>query len=133
MFLEARLQSGGQPAVLSAHKPFVRLLIAAGLWLVASAGYSHNAVPPASNLAPNAAAQAEALTQSLVDVSAQYRIATPADRGRLESSLLTTAASRLQVLASLMEDDPGAVLDAVLPAAVRSTLPSSLTAYLEQD
>jgi len=76
---------------------------------------------------------AEALTQALVAMSARYPTAGPAERRRLENSLLTTAATRLQLLASLMETDPAAVLRAALPAHVRSRLPSRVSARLEQD
>jgi hypothetical protein len=50
--------------------------------------------------------RAEALTQALVNMNPRYPTAAPAERSRLRSSLVTIAATRQQLLASLMENDP---------------------------
>jgi hypothetical protein len=83
--------------------------------------------------AVNGSSHADDLTEALVIMTGRYQAASGAQRKLLENSLVTAAATRLQALAALMETDPGAVLDAALPAAVRSTLPSSVAPYLEQD
>jgi hypothetical protein len=76
---------------------------------------------------------AESLSRSLVALHAQYQAATPAGQARLASQLLTAAAALYQLLASLIENDPGEVLRVGLPAAVRAALPSAAQAYVEQE
>lgn len=74
----------------------------------------------------------EQLTQNLVSLQARYAQANAAERGQLLNSLLTAAADRQQLLMSIIEDDPGAVLRVALPAAVRSSLPVAAQAYVEK-
>jgi hypothetical protein len=74
-----------------------------------------------------------ALTRTLQAVAAQYRRASAATRDDIETRLVAAAEARRAFLASIMDGDPGAVLQAVLSAATRSGLPSVLTPYLEQD
>ena len=105
------------------------------LSLVTPDAQSHDSGPFAGTKAAAIAAaraRAQTMTQSLLDLAAQYRVAPRAD-SNVENELHATAASRFEVLASLMEDDPGAVLDAALPAALRASLPSSVAPYLEQE
>jgi Gametolysin peptidase M11 len=151
VFLGPDVHRCGARTVWSARKSCTGVLFAAALFLTASAAAHKGAIPkprasvipasspaasptpaPVAPIVPGAVTE-ESLTQALIDMSGQYRAATPAERRGLESSLLTVAATRRQVLASLMEDDPGAVLAAALPADVRSDLPAALTALLELD
>ena len=76
---------------------------------------------------------AQALTRTLTSMGARYRAAGPTERRSLEAGMVASAASRLQLLGSMMSDHPGEVLATTLPLAVRSALPSSLAAYVEQD
>ena len=73
------------------------------------------------------------MTDALTALAARYRAATPGIRASLESQLLAAASVRQSFLASLIEDDPDAVLQAALPASARSRLPTILTPYLEQE
>jgi hypothetical protein len=77
--------------------------------------------------------RAKLLTTDVVRLNNQYLVATGSQKLRLEQDLLATAATRRQVLASLIEADAGAVLALALPAAVRARFPSSASAYLEQE
>jgi hypothetical protein len=114
----------------------LRLLAVTALSLAAVPGHAHDAASVApANASATAAnrAQAEALTQSLVDLTAQYSAAGASDRSRIQSVLVATAARRRQLFESIIDNDPGAVLDAALPVAIRATLPSTVGVYLEQD
>ena len=114
----------------------LRLLAVTALSLVTVAGHAHDAASVAPADASAAAAnraQAEALTQSLLDLTAQYRAAGASDRSRVQSVLVATAARRRQLFESMIDNDPGAVLKAALPIAIRATLPSPVGVYLEED
>ena len=128
MLLRFRVRGPTERALLAITKGAIRLFGVAGLSVLASAAYSHNAAEPVPD-----SGQTEALTSALVNMAMQYGTAGTAERERLKSSMLNTAATRLDVLGSLMEDNPGEVLAAALPGPVRSALPSLLAAYLEQD
>src|SRR5262245_41496979 len=80
----------------------------------------------------DASRQVMALTQSLITMTQRYSVASTAERARLEGALVQTAATRFQLLRSVAETDPGAVLASVLPANVRSKLPASAGSHLEQ-
>ncbi len=75
----------------------------------------------------------EQLTQSLVALGARYGAASPADQSRLLGTLVAVAAARQQVLAGLMESDPGEVLRVAVPAGLLAALPASVQAYLEEE
>ena len=100
-----------------------------GVMLCATVGFARaqNASSPRLNPA------AERLTQELVALNARHHRASPAEQARLLSDLLTTAANRQQLLASLIEDNPGEVLRAALPAAIRASLPPAVQAYVEEE
>src|SRR5690348_5677280 len=76
---------------------------------------------------------AEALTLKLLDLNAQYRKASGSTKTQLLSQMKAAAASRLQMLASLADDNPGEVLRASLPAKLRALMPSGLQNSLEQE
>jgi uncharacterized repeat protein (TIGR01451 family) len=100
-----------------------------GMVLCAAAGLAlaQYASPPGPNPA------AENLTQDLVAKNARYHRASPAEQVQLLNDLLTVAADRQQLLASLIEDNPGEVLRVALPAAIRGSLPPVVQAYIEQE
>src|SRR5262245_3043887 len=80
---------------------------------------------------PNPAA--ERLTQDLVAKNARYHLAGPTEQAPLLNDLLTVAAERQQLLAALMEDDPGEVLRVALAAAIRASLPPAVRDYIEEE
>jgi hypothetical protein len=73
------------------------------------------------------------LTNTLLALNGQYQQAAPADRALIAGLLLSTAASRYQLLALLVETDPAEVLRVALPAALRAALPSAVKAYVEEE
>jgi len=112
-----------------------RLLIAAALWFAASAGLAHDIKPGAA--APptpqERRTQAHALTDSLI-VAAERLLSAPSiEHRRREAELLAIAEARFTLFSSMLQEDPGAVLDAALPGVVRSGLPSAAAPYIEQD
>src|SRR5678815_2767145 len=103
-----------------------RLICAITLLGLAGVGFAHDAVKPSL-------AVALSLNQSLVDMNARYRVAGPAERKSLEASMRAAAAARMEALASMIPDNTHDALAATLPLSVRSSLPSSLAAFIEQD
>ena len=115
---------------------FSRLLAAATLAVAACSSFAHGLAADASSdtkQVQDARRQAAALTQSFVSGAIRYRVANRDQRGPLETALLVAAQERFAVLSALMDDDPKAVFDSALPADFRAKLPSSLSAYVEQD
>ncbi|MGH8065371.1 MAG: MG2 domain-containing protein [Candidatus Entotheonellia bacterium] len=103
-------------------------LLVFGMALFATAGLAFaQTTPPAG---PNAAA--ERLTHTLVALLTQYQGASAAAHGQLLGNLLTVAAARQRLLATLIEDNPGEVLRVALPAAIRGSLPPAVQAYIEE-
>ena len=60
---------------------------------------------------PGKRADAEALTRSLVGLNTAYRQASPAARPQALQQLLDVAAERQALLAQLIEDNPGKVVN----------------------
>ena len=104
---QLRLPSWGSPLL---GKVSVGLgVLASVLFVAAGLALAHGGSPAGSNPAgPNPAV--ESLTQALVALHAQYQQATPTEQARLVGQLLTAASNRYQLLASLIEDNPGEVL-----------------------
>jgi hypothetical protein len=98
---------------------------------VAPCAIAHDAAPTQS-VPSDAASRAETLTQALLSASARLATAGAAERSRLEQALLTTAMARRQRLLSLMDSDPATVLRLALPSSVRSSLPSQVSALIEE-
>src|SRR5262249_33885166 len=100
-----------------------------GMVLCVTAGFvrAQNASPPGPNPV------AERLTQDLVAKNARYHLAGPTEQAPLLNDLLTVAAERQQLLAALMEDDPGEVLRVALAAAIRASLPPAVRDYIEEE
>lgn len=72
------------------------------------------------------------MTQSLVEMSTRYQLASPSERSQLIDKLREVATSRRQMLAELMESDPGEVLRMALPEDMRASMPSKIRDYIEQ-
>src|SRR5258706_8788697 len=78
-------------------------------------------------------AAAESLTQSLIDLHAQYRAAAPAERSARLVQLRSLAAERQQLLSSLIQTSPGEVLRVAIPGHIAATLPASIQRSVEQE
>jgi uncharacterized repeat protein (TIGR01451 family) len=76
---------------------------------------------------------AEEATRNLVALNAEYQLAGPAERGRLLQSLLDVAATRQQLLAALIDDEPQVVLRVAMPSDVRAGLSPEVQAFVEED
>src|SRR2546428_4558117 len=99
--------------------PVLASLCLLGLTLWATAGLAQAHQVPASQPNPLAAS----LTQDLVALGTRHQLADPAEQAQLLHHLLTLATERQQLLAALVEDDPGEVLRVALPADLRAALP----------
>jgi len=86
-----------------------------------------NATPPAPNASP------ESLTHTLVALTVRYQLAGPSEQAQLLGDLVAVAAERQQLLAELLEDDPGEVLRLALPANLRASLPLDAQVYVEEE
>ncbi len=78
-------------------------------------------VPPAADM-----------TRTLSALAAQYQASPRARRAALLATMRDVAATRQQMLAALIEDDPGEVLRVALPAPVRASLPAEIKALVEE-
>src|SRR5881296_1586580 len=76
---------------------------------------------------------ARSITQALLALNAQSQAAGLDEQAGLESLMLTIAATRQQLLASLIESDPGEALRVALPAALRASLPPAVQASVEEE
>lgn len=73
------------------------------------------------------------LTKTLVSLTTQYQQAAPTKQPQLLKNLSNVATARQQFLAALIESDPGEVLRVAVPAALRSSLPPEVQAYVEEE
>lgn len=80
-----------------------------------------------------ASASPESLTQALVTAALQYHAATSADRAQRLADLVRVAAARYQLLAAVIESDPGAVLRVAVPTSLRASLPSAVQGAVEEE
>src|SRR5260370_38665347 len=71
---------------------------------------------------PPSPGSAQSLTQTLTTLNAEYQAAGSADRAPIASRMHTVAATRQQVLASLMDLNPEAHLHPALTTALSDTL-----------
>jgi hypothetical protein len=76
-------------------------------------------------------ARAERLTIELVADHDRYGGGSAGDRSQLAAALLSKATEREAVLASLIEEDPGAVLQLALSDTVRAAMPQATQAHVE--
>jgi hypothetical protein len=102
------------------------LISGMALVLAVRLAHAHDPAFPGMNAA-------EDLTQSLVSQNARLHRAGPAEQAQLLNTMLAVAADRQQLLATLIEDNPGTVLRVALPAAIRAGLPPAVQAYVEQE
>jgi gametolysin peptidase M11 len=79
------------------------------------------------------AARAEQLTVDLGHLNAQYQLAAGRQKARLEADLIATAVAREQELLAVIDSDPGEVLRLVLSGTLRSSLPASVRAHVEEE
>src|SRR5438876_9560012 len=92
-------------------------LVAVAMSVTAGLALAQTNQPPES---------ARSITQALLTLNAQSQAAGLDEQGGLESLMLTIAATRQQLLASLIESDPGEALRVARPAALRASLPSAV-------
>lgn len=116
------------PARVRVRSSIAPLLLALGLAVAAQIGFAQNVQP-----AESSNDTAERLTRTLSDLNIRHRGATAGDRARLSGDLLSVAASRQQLLSEIIQDDPGAVLRAAVPAGFRASLPPAVQAYVEEE
>src|SRR5438067_2472302 len=76
--------------------------------------------------------QAENLTQSLVSLGARYQNASAAGRRQILEDMLSAAQQRQELLASMIEDDPGEVLAVTVPASTRDGMPPEVQELVER-
>ena len=72
------------------------------------------------------------LTTRLVELGTRYQLAGKAERSLLKEDVRDIAAKRREMLAELIESDPGEVLRVALPDELRAGLPSSIRDNIEQ-
>ena len=73
------------------------------------------------------------LIRSLRVLQRSGRDVSLAEAARRSGDLVTLAARRQRLLAELIQDDPGAVLEASVPAEVRASLPAAVQTYVEAE
>ena len=115
-------------ACLSRTHPLAATLVFVVI-LAVSSGIGFGQPPPSAPSAPSAAS----LTTELVALHAQHQVASVGEKDQLRSGLLAVAAARRQVLAALMETDPGDVLRVAVDAHLRSSLPPEVQTYVEEE
>jgi hypothetical protein len=75
----------------------------------------------------------ESLTDSLINLHGQHNNAPVTLRPAILARLQRVAAERNQLLASLVESDPGAVLQVAVPDVLRRGFPASIRNYIEEE
>ncbi|MGH8532196.1 MAG: NEW3 domain-containing protein [Gammaproteobacteria bacterium] len=133
MFPRPSPHRGAQPA-WGRNRPRFVILLALVFLGFANAGYAHQgqATRSQSAEAVPAGGQAEALTQSLTAQHARYQGADAGVRAQALGDLLEVAAERHELLAGLIEKDPGEVMRLALPEAHRAGMPAEVQEFLEQ-
>jgi hypothetical protein len=81
----------------------------------------------------NNRAAAEALTNSLMSLNAQYQAAPPAAKSAVLLQLRSAVTKRQHFLNSLIQTNPGEVLRVAIPGAVAATLPAVIQGAVEQE
>jgi hypothetical protein len=81
----------------------------------------------------NNRAAAEALTNSLMSLNAQYQAAPPAAKSAVLLQLRSAVTKRQQFLNALIQTNPGEVLRVAMPGAVVATLPAVVQSAVEQE
>lgn len=109
---------------------FLAILLAVGSNPAASHGAASNAATPAK---AQGSTLAEELTIELIGAKAQYERAGRSERSARLGALQSVAKDRHDLLALLMESNPGEVLRLSLPRAVQSSFPAEAMRYFEQE
>ena len=76
-------------------------------------------------------ARAERLTIELLADHARYVAGGTSDRSPLAAAIVSKASEREAVLASLIDNDPGAVLQLAVGATIRAAMPQTAQAHVE--
>ena len=76
-------------------------------------------------------ARAERLTNELLADHGRYVAGGSSDRSPLAAALVSKATEREAVLASLIDDDPGAVLQLAVSDTIRAAMPQTAQAHVE--
>lgn len=77
-------------------------------------------------------AAAKNLTVQLMTLQGQYRAAGPSQRPALAGQMGAVAANRKKLLSTMMESDPGTVLQVAVPSTVLRALPPMVQSQVEQ-
>src|SRR4030095_12294617 len=72
------------------------------------------------------------LTIQLAALNSRYQLGNKAERNSLLPELNRIAATRREMLASLIESDPAEVLRVAVPEDIRASMPAQLQSYVEQ-
>ena len=88
---------------------------------------------PNALLARGAKPDAAGLTQALIAQSIRYQQASRSEQAYLLNELIETAASRQELLLSIIEENPAEVIRLAVPAGTRAALPPAVQAYIEQE
>lgn len=96
------------------------------------------ATSTASSLSAEEAQTLDQLTQTLLGQgrSSQFGVANSKqslEEGQSSTDLLSIAATRRQLLASLMESHPEEVLRVAIPKSLRASMPASVQAFVEEE
>jgi hypothetical protein len=84
-------------------------------------------------IAQGAKLDAAGLTQAIIVQSSQYQQASHSEQANLLNELIRTAASRQQLLLSIIEQNPAEVIRLAVPASARAALPPAVQPYIEQE
>jgi hypothetical protein len=88
---------------------------------------------PNTLLARDAKPDAAGLTQALIAQSTRYQQASRSEQAYLLNELIETAASRQELLLSIIEENPAEVIRLAVPASTRAALPPAVQTYIEQE
>jgi hypothetical protein len=127
MVLHTRVHAAKSHARSQFRSSVAPLFLGLGLAIAAAIGFAQTA----HSAEPNDAAAH--LARTLHTLTIQDRGAAVGEHARLSGDLLSVAAWRHQLLSAIIQDDPGAVLRAAMPAKLRASLPHAVQAYVEEE
>ena len=127
MVLYTRVHAARSHARSQFRSSVAPLFLGLGLAIAAAIGFAQTA----HSAEPNDAAAH--LARTLHTLTIQHRGAAVGEHVRLSGDLLSVAAWRHQLLSAIIQDDPGAVLRAAMPAKLRASLPHAVQAYVEEE
>ncbi len=88
---------------------------------------------PAGNPAADIVAQAQDKTMGLVALNGQLNGARGGARDAILDQLIDMAAARMDLLAGLVQSDPGAASKTALPPHLRAGMPDEVQVFLESE